>query len=116
MLQAVLEAVGVRINLLLGLGLMLVDIKSRSVNNCRTFVERSTLRLQAAVEHANLALGGGQRVRFALPAYAADNAMLAPEPWVFALNDDLSTQDPAVYPGRALACRDGRHRPRAPLR
>jgi lysophospholipase L1-like esterase len=67
-------------------------IFDRIVRNCSLFYETSTRALEAAVESANAAAGG--RIVFAHPAFASDNAALAPNAWLFGIRGDLLPEDP----------------------
>lgn len=77
--------------------------------NCRAFHDLSTLAIATAVEDANEE-AGTTRILFADPRFTSRNAALAPEPWVYAVNGDLSPQDHIVAPSRAVACSLNRDR------
>jgi lysophospholipase L1-like esterase len=76
-------------------------IYERIVSNCELFFTESTTALQGAVDAANAQAPG--RVGFAAPAFTEDNAALAPQAWLFGINDDLSPEDP-VADARRVSC------------
>jgi lysophospholipase L1-like esterase len=78
-------------------------LKDKVVANCRVFVEESSAGLWAAVAEINSARGGQPRVRFADPRFQPWNAVLARFPFLYALNPDLSPQDP-IAGARIAAC------------
>jgi lysophospholipase L1-like esterase len=67
-------------------------VYERIVSNCELFYTQSTAALQSAVAAANAHAPG--RVAFAAPPFTEDNAALAPDAWLFGINDDLSPEDP----------------------
>jgi hypothetical protein len=82
-------------------GLFLWD---RVIENCAVFHDVSTRALAGAIARVNASTGAG-RVYLAAPAWSADHAALAPDPWLFgiALDWHLSPQDP-VAAERHHAC------------
>lgn len=101
-LEAMLVALGITVAGLPG-GLLGSTGVPQIRTNCRAFHELSTLAIAAAVDDANDLLPT-PRILFADAAFRDENAALAPEAWVFAVNGDLSPQDNLVAPGRAMAC------------
>lgn len=73
------------------------------VTNCRALNELSRLAIAAAVDDVNDTLAA-PRVLFADPGFTEQNAALAPEPWVYAINADLTPQDPIVAAERGPQC------------
>jgi hypothetical protein len=83
------------------------------IANCEAFFTQSSTALAGAVSAANAAAPstppagllatGGPRVAFAAPPFTDDNAVLAPDPWLFGINVDGSTQDPMAAT-RKVAC------------
>jgi lysophospholipase L1-like esterase len=76
-------------------------IYERIVSNCELFFTESTKALQGAIHAANARAPG--RVGFAAPPFTEDNAALAPQAWLFGINDDLSPEDP-VAATRRVSC------------
>jgi lysophospholipase L1-like esterase len=77
-------------------------IWERIVANCAVFHAASTTAITAAVAAVN-AQQSTPRVAVADPGFTAENAALAPDPWLFAVNWDLSPQD-LVALDRRQAC------------
>jgi beta-glucosidase/6-phospho-beta-glucosidase/beta-galactosidase/lysophospholipase L1-like esterase len=103
LLEPLLIALGIGLAGLPG-GITAALAKPRIANNCRVFAEHANLSLQAAVEEVNDERPGPPRAFFANPAFSSRNAALAPEPWLFGINPDLSPQDTLVAGPRAAAC------------
>jgi beta-glucosidase/6-phospho-beta-glucosidase/beta-galactosidase/lysophospholipase L1-like esterase len=84
-------------------------MKSAIAANCQFFAEQSEMKLQAAVDDVNSSLINSTlepeaRVFLAVPDFDKKNAALAPEPWLYAINLDFSSQDNLVAGGRKTAC------------
>jgi lysophospholipase L1-like esterase len=80
-----------------------VLVVDKIVDNATLFWQCSQKKLSAAVDETNHNLGGTARLFLATPPFAAENAALAPEAWLFGLNADLSAEDP-VADQRRRAC------------
>jgi lysophospholipase L1-like esterase len=76
-------------------------VYERIVSNCELFFTESTKALQGAIDAANAQMPG--RGGFAAPPFTEDNAALAPQAWLFGINDDLSPQDPLAV-ARHASC------------
>jgi lysophospholipase L1-like esterase len=76
-------------------------IYERIVENSELFFAESTKALQGAIAAVNAQAPG--RVRFAAPPFTEDNAALAPQAWLFGINDDLSPADPMAA-SRHVSC------------
>lgn len=74
----------------------------RIVANCGIFHAASTTAIMAAVAGVNAQLDA-PRFAVADAGFTADNAALAPDPWLFGVNWDLSPQDPIAL-DRRRAC------------
>jgi lysophospholipase L1-like esterase len=69
------------------------------------FAEQSAINLRRAVDETNQKLGGSP-VRFALAPFGPQNSALAPDAWIFGINDDLTPEDPFAADRHALCDRD----------
>lgn len=76
---------------------------SQMVTNARAFHEMSTTAIRSAVDDTNDQLSN-PRVLFADPGFKPENSVYASDPWLYAVNPDLSPQDPFTAGGRALVC------------
>lgn len=77
--------------------------KRRMLKNSRLFCDQSLKALRAAVEMVNAELGGEARIFLAESPFTSRNTAFAPEPWLFAMNADLSPQD-ELAEERSSAC------------
>ncbi|WP_105970019.1 family 1 glycosylhydrolase [Streptomyces geranii] len=101
-LSAFLVAVGLTVAGLPG-GVLAPWMIPQVLTNCRALNELSRLAIAAAVDDVNDALPM-PRVLFADAGFTERNAALAPEPWVYAINTDLTPQDPMVAAERGPLC------------
>ena len=69
------------------------------------FAEQSAANLRRAADETNQRLGS-ERVIFVLPPFAPQNAMLAPDAWIFGIDKDLQPEDPFAADRHALCDRD----------
>lgn len=69
---------------------------------CQLFFDRSNASFLAAVAAVN-AEQGGNRIAFVETPFTDDNAVFAPNAWLWGVGDDLSPQDEVVVP-RHAAC------------
>jgi hypothetical protein len=69
-------------------GVLSLAAKWAVVLNCKTFYTEANVQLQLAVDDVNAALGGPPRAFFAVPAFADDNAALAPDAWLWGITVD----------------------------
>ncbi|WP_322769127.1 family 1 glycosylhydrolase [Frankia sp. Cr1] len=102
LLSAFLVAVGISVAGLPG-GILTGSLIPQVITNCRAFHDLSQLAIAAAVDEANDDLPVA-RICYAGPGFAAENAALASQAWVYGINGDLSPQDVFVAGGRAPAC------------
>ena len=87
-IRAFLVAAGVSIAGLPG-GILGAELIPQITNNCRTFHELSTAAIATAVDEANATLST-PRILFADAGFEYENAAFASDPWLFAINGDLS--------------------------
>ena len=78
-----------------------LPIWGKVLDNCSVFFADSTDALRRAIADV-----GDPRVRLAAPPFAASNAALAPDAWLFGIRWDLSPQDPKAAARRAACTRD----------
>jgi beta-glucosidase/6-phospho-beta-glucosidase/beta-galactosidase/lysophospholipase L1-like esterase len=109
LLEVLLTVMGVSLAGIAG-GITAAGVKPKIVQNCRTFAEHSTAKLQAAVEDVNDSLPGEPRVFFANPMFSTQNAALAPDAWLWGVNGDFSPQDNLIAGSRWQACELNRRR------
>jgi microsomal dipeptidase-like Zn-dependent dipeptidase/lysophospholipase L1-like esterase len=100
-IQAFLVAAGVSIAGLPG-GVLGAALIPQITNNCRIFHELSTAAIATAVDEANAVLPT-PRILFADTGFGPENAVFASDPWLFAINGDLSPQDAAAG-DRGVVC------------
>jgi hypothetical protein len=74
----------------------------RPVANCLQFWTESNLLFQQAVDELN-ANEATPRLLLAKVPFEERNAVFAPEPWLWGVNDDFSAQDP-VHGSRHASC------------
>jgi aryl-phospho-beta-D-glucosidase BglC (GH1 family)/lysophospholipase L1-like esterase len=82
-----------------------LDLKNKVVARSLLFDRESKRALKRAVDNANTTLGGDRVVRV-LPGFRPENAVFAPESWLWGLNGDLTPRDVAIAPARERCCRD----------
>lgn len=75
----------------------------RPVANCVQFWNETNLLFQKAVDELN-ASEATPRLFFAKVPFGAQNAVFAPEPWLWGVNSDFSAQDP-VQDTRHASCK-----------
>ncbi|TAN64162.1 hypothetical protein EPN18_00590 [bacterium] len=86
-------------------GIIAEATKARIVENCATFAQTANDALRGAVDSVNAALGAAPRIFFALPPFGPQNAVFAPNPWIYGIHANLTPEDsPAVSGPRATAC------------
>ncbi|MEO7652254.1 MAG: SGNH/GDSL hydrolase family protein [Bryobacteraceae bacterium] len=73
------------------------------VRHSMQFWKESTDCLEIAVAECNRLVGGPPRVFFVNPPFTEDNAVFAPNPWLYGLNPDFSPEDP-IAAERHAAC------------
>jgi microsomal dipeptidase-like Zn-dependent dipeptidase len=120
-LTALLLGLGVSVDTLLALGLggavgvgsaaiaaIVLDAAQRNllIDKCRVFVEQSASSLRKAVDEAGTRFGQGRQVVFAVPRYSPLHSALAPQPWLYGINLDLTAQDGLTRDARGTACDD----------
>ena len=69
------------------------------------FAEQSALNLRRAALEVNGRLGA-ERIVFVLPPFGPQNAMLAPDSWIFGIDRDLQPEDPFAADRHAICDRD----------
>ncbi len=110
LLDAVLIALGLDVGAIPGAivgGLIGEATRGQIAANAATFVMEANRQLKLAVDAANgqLPAGSAPRVFFADPKFGPENAVLAPQAFLYAIHADLSPEDPADVAGpRGSAC------------
>jgi hypothetical protein len=87
-------------------GLLGTVAKARAVQRCAIFASDANANLGRAVDALNASnpLDGQARAFLAVPAFGPENAVFAPNPFVWGLDADGSPQDP-IAGAREMACR-----------
>ena len=75
----------------------------RPVNNCLQFWTESNILFERAVDEVNSSQPQARRIFFAKAPFAEENAVFAPNAWLWGVNPDLSPQDP-VQDDRHESC------------
>ncbi len=76
---------------------------AKILKNEEQFREQSTQAFRDAIDEVNKSLGGKPRIFLAVPPFTARNTAFAPDPWLFAINPDLTPQDDLAAQ-RSKAC------------
>jgi hypothetical protein len=87
-------------------GVLSIWAKNGIVTNCMTFATEANRQLQLAIDDVNTYMGGPARIFLAVPAFRPENAVLAPDPWVYGINSGsagVTPQDP-IAAARSADC------------
>lgn len=82
-------------------GVLTAAAKQVMVDRCRTFAERTVVEIPRAIQEINAGLPSGPRVHFAQPNFGSQNAIFAPDAWIWGVDPPLSPQDDANSGGVA---------------
>jgi lysophospholipase L1-like esterase len=77
-------------------GIVSQALRDKLASNCNAFASQANQSLEQAVNEVNNESGTPRRLFLAVPSFQEHNAIFAPDPWLYGLNDDITPQDPVA--------------------